>query len=90
MRHGGRLLLLSLFVTFMFSACGDEGRKNCSKNGIEDCKEGEECYFAGNKGDDWYCFLPCVEESGDCPDGQSCKLGASSCQLCMDMILVCL
>ena len=89
MRFGFLFVVFLLFSAFPCLSCGDEGRKNCSENGTEDCQEGEECHYYGNKPDDWYCFLPCAGD-GDCPDGQSCDPGPSSCPTCMDVISVCM
>lgn len=86
-----RCLVLALFsvMVILFAACGEDGRTNCSENGIDDCAQGEECHYYGNESDDWFCFLPCVDD-GDCPEGETCRPGPSSCPTCMDKINVCM
>jgi hypothetical protein len=85
-----RIISTAVFslLAVLFASCGSDGRTNCSKNGISDCKEGEECLYSGNQEDDYYCLLRCSAKD-DCPPGQDCTGSASSCMTCMDYINVC-
>lgn len=78
-----------------FDVCGDDlnvchsndtngDDRRCYKN----CSESEECLFSGNAFDSYYCFVPC-DNDADCPSGQSCEYGASSCATCDDIYKIC-
>lgn len=63
---------------------GSDDDRHC----YADCREGESCLFTGNTADSYYCVVEC-EDSRDCPTGQSCDYGASSCSTCDDIYKIC-
>jgi len=79
------ILGLALVFSLAVAVAGCSSRKACQS--ANECSTGEACvYFHDDSG--LRCAVVC-EDNSECPDGQICKVGASTCKTCQDMLRVC-
>ncbi len=80
-----RGILVSISSLVLAAAAGCDERSVCED--VADCEPGESCQYV--HADDGLRCVQLCERDAQCPEGQRCRLGASTCAQCQDLLRIC-
>ena len=81
-------LLILAFACIFIVGCEDEKKWTACTPGVTACNRGEDCLWVHSERD-YRCAHRC-SSSDECPEGESCRYGASSSAECDDDLRICL
>jgi hypothetical protein len=91
MRSIGTTLIGAVWLCSLGSSCGGDGRTPCT--GMDDqttCGPNAVCLWIHDGSSSGYLCATTCTTNKPCPAGQSCKAGgASSCDVCQDLVDIC-